>query len=329
MKTFWKLALATLGWGAGLAAPAFADGTYPNRAVTIVVPYSAGGTTDISARLIADQLSKDLGQTFVVDNKPGAGGTLGATLVARAKPDGYTLVLGPIGTHGIAPSLYTSLQYDAQKDFQPIAMVQTLPNVVVVNKDFPVKSIDELITYARAHPGEVNLASAGIGTSIHLTAELFESMAGIDFAHIPFPGSAQAVTSVMSGETQVMFDNMPSALPHVKSGNLRALAITSAAPSPAAPELPTIALAATVADLSRYDATSWFALFAPAGTPPEVVKTLNDAVNHALQKPEVIETILASGGEPGGGTPEQLGSFVADEIVKWKGVIEDAKIQKQ
>ncbi|WP_026358639.1 Bug family tripartite tricarboxylate transporter substrate binding protein [Aureimonas ureilytica] len=329
MKSLWERALVALCCGLGLAGPASAQSNYPDRDVVIIVPYSAGGTTDVAARLIAYQLSKELGRTFVIDNKPGAGGTLGVTLGANAKPDGYTLVVSPVGTHGIAPSLYGSLQYDAQNDFEPVVMLQTQPNIVVVNNDFPAKSIDELITYAKEHPDELNVASAGIGTSIHLASEMFETEAGVDFLHIPYPGSAQAVTSLMSGETQVMFDNMPSAFPHVKSGNLRALAVTSATRSPAAPDIPTVAEAATVVDLKAYDATGWTALFAPKGTPAEVVDVLNAAVNRALKKPEVVEAIIASGSSPGGGTPQELGTFVSQEIVKWKDVIEKAGVEKQ
>jgi tripartite-type tricarboxylate transporter receptor subunit TctC len=317
---------------AGLAlgsvtAQAAAD--WPSRNMTIIVSYSAGGATDILARKVAEGLTTLLGKTVIVENRPGAGGTLGTTLAANAKPDGYTLFLGQVSSHGIAPNLYTTLKYDPVKSFKPIIYLESIPNVLVVNKDLPVNSVDELIKYAKANPDKLNFASSGIGASTHLSGEMFKSQAGIKMTHIPFPGSAQAVTSVISGQTQLMFDNMPSAYQYVLSGHLKALAVTTSKRAPQAPNIPTLAEAATVVRMTNYEATAWFGLFAPADTPKDIIARINAATNEVLKKPEVIKFMHDGGAVPAGGTPQDLAKHVASELARWKAVIEQAGITKQ
>ncbi|MFB0487845.1 tripartite-type tricarboxylate transporter receptor subunit TctC [Methylobacterium sp. OAE515] len=322
---------AVLVLGCAVPAPdaAWAQPAWPARTVSIIVPYSAGGATDILARKVAEGLSGALGKTVVVDNRPGAGGTLGTALAANAKPDGYTLFLGQVSSHGIAPNLYTELRYDPVKSFVPIVSIETIPNIVVVNKALPVNSIDDLIAYAKAHPDALNFASSGTGASTHLSGEMFKAMTGVTMTHVPFHGSAQAIVSVMGGQTQMIFDNMPSAYPYVTAGNLKALAVTTLKRSPQAPDVPTLAEAAKSADLSRYDVSAWFGLFAPANTPRPIVDRVNAAVNAMLKEPGVAKFIVETGGVPEGGTPEDLGRRVDTELQKWKTVIEQAGVPKQ
>ena len=311
----------------GLASHANAQAEdYPTQPITIIVPFSAGGTTDILARTIADRLGPALDATVVVENRPGAGGTLGTTLAAQAEPDGYTLFLAQVSSHGIAPNLYPDLQYDPVEDFDPIIYIASIPNIMVVNPELPVETVDEFIAYAKEHPGEVNFASSGIGTSIHLSGEMFKDMAGIDMVHVPYAGSAPAVTALIAGQVDVMFDNMPSAFPQVQSGQLRALAVTTAERSESAPDIPTVAEAATAVDLSDFEATSWFALFAPEGTPEPIIEELNTAVNEILDNPEVVTLLSDLGATPQGGTPADLAQHVEAELAKWKQVIEDAGV---
>jgi tripartite-type tricarboxylate transporter receptor subunit TctC len=302
---------------------------WPTRNISIIVSYSAGGATDILARKVAEGLTTILGKTVIVENRPGAGGTLGTTLAASSKPDGYTLFLGQVSSHGIAPNLYTTLKYDPVKSFEPIIYLESIPNILVVNKDLPVNSVDELVKYAKAHPDKLNFASSGIGSSTHLSGEMFKSQAGIQMTHIPFPGSAQAVTSVISGQTQLMFDNMPSAYQYVLSGHLKALAVTTVKRAPLAPSIPTLAEAATVTKMPNFEATSWFGLFAPAGTPKGIIERVNVAVNELLKKPALIKFMHDGGAVPAGGTPQDLAKHVASELAKWKAVIEKAGIAKQ
>lgn len=331
MASLTRRGLGGLALGCAALAPlaARAQPAWPARTVSIIVPYSAGGATDILARKVAEGLSNALGKTVVVDNRPGAGGTLGTALAANAKPDGYTLFLGQVSSHGIAPNLYTELRYDPVKSFVPIVSVETIPNIVVVNKALPVNSIDELIAYAKAHPDTLNFASSGTGASTHLSGEMFKSMAGVTMTHVPFHGSAQAIVSVMGGQTQMIFDNMPSAYPYVTAGNLKALAVTTLKRSPQAPDLPTVAESAMSADLSNYDVSAWFGLFAPANTPRPIVERVNAAVNAMLKEPGFAKFIVENGGVPEGGTPEDLGRLVDTELTKWKAVIERAGVPKQ
>jgi tripartite-type tricarboxylate transporter receptor subunit TctC len=299
-----------------MAAVAFAQ-PYPNHAIRLVVPFPAGGTTDILARAAAQKLTEALGQSVVVDNRPGAGGNIGAELVAKAAPDGYTLLMGTVGTHAINPSLYAKMPYDHVKDFVPIVLVAGVPNVLVVNPSLPINSVADLIKLAKAKPGTINFASSGSGTSIHLSGELFKTMAGVDMTHVPYKGSAPALTDVMGGQVQIMFDNLPSSLALIKSGKLRAVAVTSLQRAPALPDVPTIA----ESGLPGFEASSWFGILAPAGTPAPIVAKINAEVNKWLQSPEAKEQLLAQGAAAAGGSPEQFVAHIRAETDKWAKVV--------
>ena len=306
------------------ALPVFALAqAWPSKPVRIVVPFAAGGTTDILARALAPELSKAFSQPFVVDNKPGAGGNSGAAEVAKAAPDGYTILMGTVGTHAINVALYPKMPYDHIKDFAPITLVAGVPNVLVMNpasaQKYGVNSVADLAKAAKANPGKLNMASSGNGTSIHLSGELFKSMTGTFMLHMPYRGSGPALIDLMSGNTDLMFDNLPSALPHIKSGKLKAFAVTSAQRS-AAVDLPTVAEAGG-AELKGYDASSWFGLLAPAGTPAEVVNRLQQEVARALQTPALKERLLSQGANPSGNSPAEFSRFIAAETAKWAGVV--------
>ncbi|MDP2254869.1 MAG: tripartite tricarboxylate transporter substrate binding protein [Polaromonas sp.] len=306
------------------AIPAAAQTSWPTKPVKIVVPFAPGGTTDILARAVAPELSKALGQPFIVENRAGAGGNIGADLVAKSAPDGYTVLMGTVGTHGINKSLYTRLAYDPQKDFAPITLVAGVPNVMVMNaetaKTLGINSVPDFIRYAKAHPGRLNMASSGNGTSIHLAGELFKSMTGIYMAHIPYTGSGPAMMAMVSGNVDVMFDNLPSAMPQIKGGKLKAFAVTSAERSAALPDLPTIEQAGGPT-LKGFDASSWFGLLAPAGTPPDIVKRMQEEVAKALSTPAIKEKLLAQGAIPSGNTPQQFAAFINAEHEKWAKVV--------
>ena len=315
MNQIWRrLALAVVM--VCIAPGAFAQ-VYPNHAIRLVVPFPAGGTTDILARAAAQKLTESLGQPVVVDNRPGAGGNIGADVVAKSAPDGYTLLMGTVGTHAINPSLYTKMPYDHVKDFVPVVLVAGVPNVLVVNPSVPVNSVADLIKLAKSKPGAINFASSGSGTSIHLSGELFKTMAGVDMTHVPYKGSAPALTDLIGGQVQVMFDNLPSALPQIKGGKLRAIAVTSLKRAPVLPDVPTIA----ESGLPGFEASSWFGVLAPAGTPAPVVARLNAEVNKWLQSPEAREQLLAQGAVAAGGTPEQFAAHIRAETEKWAKVV--------
>ena len=305
-----------------LPCAATAQTAWPVKAVRIVVPFAPGGTTDILARVLAPELSKALGQPFVVDNKGGAGGNIGAELVAKSPADGYTLLMGTVGTHGINKSLYSKLPYDPQKDFAPITLVAGVPNVMVMNarraQELGISSVPDFVRYARAHPGQLNMASSGNGTSIHLAGELFKSRTGIFMTHIPYRGSGPAMKDLIGGQMDVMFDNLPSAMPHIQSGSLKAFAVTSGVRSAALPDLPTVADAA---QLPGFEASSWFGLLAPAGTPPDIVNRLQQETARALALPGVKERLLAQGAIPSGNTPQEFGRLIDAEIGKWAVVV--------
>jgi tripartite-type tricarboxylate transporter receptor subunit TctC len=290
-----------------------AQAAFPSKALTIVVPFSAGGTTDILARVVGQYMSKDLGQPVIVDNRAGAGGNIGAQMVARAAPDGYTLLMGTVGTHAINQSLYKKMPFDPIKDFAPITRVALVPNLLVANPGQPYKNVKELIAYAKANPGKVTFASSGSGTSIHLSGEMFSQMAGVEMQHIPYKGSAPALTDLLGGQTAIMFDNMPSVIGHVKAGKLRPLAVTTPQRSPALPDVPTIA----EAGVPGYSATSWFGLLAPANTPAPVIAKLNASILKALADPEVKKKMAEQGAEPHGEKPEQFAEFIRSETAKW------------
>ena len=307
----------------GLTQAQTAD-SYPNKPIRIVVPFLAGGTTDILARAVSVELNKAWGVAVLVDNKPGAGGNVGADLVAKSAADGYTLLMGTVGTHGINVSLYPKMPYDAVKDFAPITLVAAVPNVLVLNPAFAEKyKIDSVASFIKAlkqNPGRFNMASSGNGTSIHLAGELFKSQTGTFMTHIPYRGSSGALNDLIAGQADVMFDNLPSALPFIKAGRLKALGLTSSKRSPALPDAAPLSELAP-AQLKGYEASSWFGLLAPAGTPPEIVKKIADEVAKALQSPAVKEKLIAGGADPVGNTPEQFAIHIKAEIAKWAGVV--------
>ncbi len=315
------LASAAALWGLGSLA-AHAQGTWPTKPVRIVVPFAPGGTTDILARAVAPELSRVFGQQFVVENKAGAGGNLGAEAVAKSAPDGYTLLMGTVGTHGINRALYPKLPYDPIKDFAPVTLVASVPNVMVVNAELArannINTVKDFITLARSRPGKLNMASSGNGTSIHLAGELFKSQTGIFMTHIPYRGSGPALLDLVSGQVDVMFDNLPSAMQLIKSGKLKALAVTSATRSGALPNAPTIDEAA---GLKGFEATSWFGLLAPAGTTPEVVNRIQQEVARALSSPAINEKMLSQGAVPSGNTPSQFATLIDSEHKKWAQVV--------
>jgi tripartite-type tricarboxylate transporter receptor subunit TctC len=309
------LALAVLGAGVLALAPfaAQAQAAFPSKALTMVVPFSAGGTTDILARVVGQFMSKDLGQPVIIDNRAGAGGNIGAQMVARAAPDGYTILMGTVGTHAINQSLYKKMAFDPIKDFSPISRVALVPNLLVANPSQPFKTVKEMIAYAKANPGKLTFASSGSGSSIHLSGEMFQQMAGVEMQHIPYKGSAPAITDLLGGQTAVMFDNMPSAIGHVRAGKLRAIAVTTPNRSPALPNVPTIA----ESGVPGYSATSWFGILAPAGTPAPVIARLNASILKALADPEVKKKLAEQGAEPHGEKPEQFAEFIRSETAKW------------
>lgn len=312
------LAAFALGCLAALAQPAGAQQPWPSRAVTLVVPFAAGGATDILGRLLGQNLSTRLSQPVVVENRPGAGGGVGATAVAKASPDGYTLLLGAVSTHAINPSLYKSLGYDAAKDFVPIAYVAGVPNLLVVSpKRVTAKSVAELLTEIAARPAGFDFASAGNGTSIHLSGEMFKVASGLKLTHVPYRGSAPAVGDLMSGNVDLMFDNLPSALQLARNGDLRALAVTSARRSPTLPEIPTMA----ESGFPNFIAESWFVLFAPAGTPAAVTERLTREVTSVLESPDFNDRLATLGASPRALTGAALSAFIAEEAAKWGEVV--------
>ena len=303
-----------------------AQAGWPTKPVRIVVPFPPGGTTDILARALVPELQKSLGQPFVVENKPGAGGNVGADNVAKSAPDGYSLLMGTVGTHGINQSIYPKLSFDPIKDFAPITLVAGVPNVLVMNpakaQALGIANVADLIRYAKANPGKLNMASSGNGTSIHLSGELFKTLTGTYMVHFPYRGSGPAVMDLLGGSMDLMFDNLPSSLPHIKAGKLKALAVTSAQRSAALPDLPTIAEAAPPGSkLKDYEASSWFGLLAPAGTPPEIVNRIAQESARALNAPALKERLLAQGAIPSGMPPAEFAAFIGAETKKWGVVV--------
>ena len=290
---------------------------FPTRPIRLVVPFPAGGTTDILAREVGQRLSVTLGQPVVIDNRPGAAGNIGSDLVAKSAPDGYTLLMCTVSTHAINPNLYAKLPYDHVRDFAPVILVAGVPNVLEVTPALPVNSVADLIKLAKEKPGQINFASSGSGTSIHLSGELFKTMAGVDMTHVPYKGSAPAITDLMGGQVQVMFDNLPSSLQQIKAGKLRAIAVTSAKRAPALPDVPTIA----ESGLPGFEASSWFGIVAPAGTPPAIIARINADIDQWLQSPDVKEKLLAQGAIAAGGTPEQFAAHIRSETEKWAKVV--------
>jgi len=290
---------------------------WPTRPVKLVVTFPPGGAPDILARIFSEKAQ--LGQSVVVENKPGAAGNIGAESVAKSAPDGYTLVMATVGTHAINGALYAKMPYDMVKDFTPVSLLASTPNLLVVNNNLPVKNIPELIAFMKANPDKLSFGSPGVGTSVHVSGELFKSMTGTRMTHVPYKGRQFAIPDLVGGNIQLMFDNMPSAIPLAREGKIRALAVTSAKRSPAAPEIPTVA-----ETLPGFEASSWFAVFAPAGTPKPVVDRLGAEIQRVYRLPEVQERMKALGLEAVLSTPEQLANYQASEIVKWGKVVRDS-----
>ena len=303
--------LATAGL-ATLAPQAFAQ-AFPNKPIRLVVPYAPGGATDIIGRAAAAELTRLLGQPVNVDNRPGAGGNLGAELVARAAPDGHTLLVSASSLHGITPFLYSKLNYDPNKDLKPVIVLGAFANVLVVNQNVKANSVSELISEIKANPGKFSYASSGSGSTIHLSGEMFKSLTGVDMPHVPYKGSGPALTDLMGGQVQIMFDNIPSAIVHIRSGKLKALATTGETRSKTLPDLPTM----REAGLKDYVSTAWFGIVAPAGTPADIVAKLNAEGQKAVVSPEFVKKMNEFGYDVVGGTPEKMASMIQDELRRW------------
>jgi tripartite-type tricarboxylate transporter receptor subunit TctC len=299
-----------------LSSAALAQG-YPSKPVRLVVPFPAGESVDATARLVSQSWSTALGAQIVVDNRGGAGGTIGSEAVAKSAPDGYTLLWGNVGPLAIGPSLYRKLGYDVAKDFDAVSLVATLPFVLFASPQLKANSVPELVAYAKAHPGEINFGSTGVGSGLHLIAELFKSAAGVDIVHVPYKGVAQALPEMMAGKVQIAFNTIPAFLPHVKAGRLKALAITAEERSPLLPEVPTMPEAGQPAVLGG----SWHAVVAPAGVPKDVIAKLNRTLVASVDEHELHKALLAQGAEPVGSSPAQLAAFMRDEAEKWGRVI--------
>ncbi|HKH94954.1 MAG TPA: tripartite tricarboxylate transporter substrate binding protein [Beijerinckiaceae bacterium] len=294
---------------------------YPTRSVRWVVPYPPGGTTDVLARLIGEYLSRKMGQQFFIDNRPGAGNNIGTDAVVKAAPDGYTVLLvNP--ANGINASLYKSLPFNFIRDIAPVGGFVRVPNVMEINRDVPAKTVAEFIAYAKANPGKINMASSGLGTSVHLSGELFMAMTGVKMTHVPYRGAGPALTDLISGQVHVLFDNLPSSVEHIRAGTLRGLAVTTEQPSPALPGVPTVA-----ETVPGYEASAWFGMGAPKDTPRPIIDKLNAAINEALKDPEMLKKLADLGGTPIGGTPEDFGKVIAAETEKWRKVVEFAGVK--
>jgi len=290
---------------------------YPSKPIRFVVPYPAGGPLDTVARIVGERVSESVGEPVIVENKAGAGGNIGADLVAKSAPDGYTILMGAVATHAINPSIYASMPYDARKDFIPVTQIASTPNVLVVNPALPVHDVAEFVAYAKAHPGQLNFGSGSTGSAGHLAGELFKATAGVEMTHVPYKGAAPAMTDLIGGRIQLMFDNLASSLVQIKAGKVRALAVTTAKRTELAPDLPTIA----ESGLPGFDINTWFGLFVPARTPPAIVQRLHDEFVKALETPEVRARMLALGAEPVGSTPAQFAQYVQSEAAKYAKLV--------
>ena len=319
-KLLAPLALVTIALTAtGNAGAQTSAQNFPNKPIHIIVTFSSGGAPDVIARLIGERMSAEWGQSVIIDNKPGAGGNIGANFVAKSAPDGYNIVVGTVGTHSINGALYPKMPYDMVKDFSPITLLATTPNMLVVHNDVPAKNLKEFIELGKKE-GKMSFASSGSGTSIHVSGELFKSVTGIDMTHIPYKGRASAIPDLLGGRVTMMFDNMPSSLPLVREGKLRALGVTSLKRSAAAPDIPTLA----EAGLPGFEAVSWFAMFAPANTPKTIVTKLQLEIAKILKSPDISKRLLDLGLEPIGSTPEELAAYQRSEIAKWAKVVKDS-----
>ncbi|HVL75443.1 MAG TPA: tripartite tricarboxylate transporter substrate binding protein [Noviherbaspirillum sp.] len=316
-----KTALAGLALTAAFAGTAHANDAWPTKTVRWVVPFPPGGAMDVIARTLGDKLSQSLKQPVIIENRPGAGGTIGSNTVAKADPDGHTIMIVSIG-HALNPNLYPRLPYDAAKDFEPVSLVAIVPNVLVVNSTVKANSVSELVAQAKANPGKLTYASAGNGTSIHMAGEMFNSIAGVDIMHVPYKGSGPAVTDLIGGQVNMMFDSITSAKPHIESGRLRPLAVTTAKRSATLPNVPT----AAEAGLKGYEVSPWFAVFAPANTPKPVIDRLHGEIVKAMQMPDVKARFATIGAEPVGSSPEELRTYLRSETDRWAKLIKERNI---
>ena len=305
------------------SAAVFAQAAYPNKPVRIIVPYPAGGTTDIIARIAANQLTERLKQSFIVENKAGASGAIGSQAVAQAAPDGYTLVMATASSHGINSALQKSLPYDAVKDFAPITVVANTPNIIVANPSVPVKTLQDLIALAKKEPGKINFGSTSAGGSPHMSAELLKMMAGIDMTHVPYKGAAPMLTDLIGGQVQIGFDNLPSTIGFVKSGKVRALAVTTAKRWPGAPDIPTVA----ESGVPGYEVSGWFGLLAPAGTPKEILDKIQTTISEAVKTPAVAKQLNDLGAEPVANKPEVFAQEIKDDVEKWRKVVKTTGVK--
>ena len=312
------LAVFLLG---GLATWPVAAQTFPTRPIKLMVPFPAGGATDIFARVLSLKMGEKLGQALVVENRPGAGGTIGSDLVAKAAPDGYTLLLATSSTHAIGPALNPKMPYDAARDFTPISHVGNAPSIMLVPNSSPAKTLKDWVAHSRQNPGKLNYASSGNGTILHLTAELFKAQMGLYIVHIPYRGTALAIPDLVSGKVDMIFDSLPTGLPHAREGRLRALAVTSAKRTSMAPDLPAVSEV-----LPGFESNTWFGLYGPRGLAPEVLAKIEVAVNQTLQDAEVKDRLAKLGIEPVGGSPQQFGQMVLADAAKWKKIITERQI---
>ena len=314
----WVLSAAIWVLSAAICVPSLALAqAYPSKPIRFVVPYPAGGPLDTVARLLAQKVSEGVGQPVVVDNKPGAGGNIGADIVAKSPADGYTILMGAVATHAINPTLYAAIPYDPVRDFAPITQVASTPNVLVVNPSVPATSVRDFIAYAKANPGKLNFGSGSTGSAGHLAGELFKAMAGVEMTHVPYKGAAPAMNDLVGGQIQLMFDNLASSLGQVKAGRIKAIAVTTAKRTPLAPDLPTVA----ESGLPGFDISTWFGVFAPANTPREARDLLHVQFTRALAAPDVREKMLALGAEPVGSRPEEFAAYIKAEADKYARVI--------
>jgi tripartite-type tricarboxylate transporter receptor subunit TctC len=311
---------------AGLAqSPARLAGGYPAKPVRVIVPFPAGGATDILTRVVSEKLAVRLGQPVVVDNKPGAGANIGAEAAAKSAPDGYTFLMGSIASHSIATSYYRNLGYDLRRDLVPVCLVGYITNVLIVTPGLPAKNVAELIAYARANPGKLTFASSGTGGLIHLTGEMFRLQAGIDIVHVPYKGTSFFLPDLMEGRVSMSLDTLPPYVSHIKSGKVRALAVTTAKRSPVYPDLPTV----SESGLPGFESVAIYGFFAPAGTPADIIALVNRETNAVLRMPEVVAKLAEQGIEAAGSTPEAMGAIVQSEIARWAKVMRDADIKPE
>ncbi len=320
LKSFF---IASMLWAIGLPAHAQAEqknAAWPKQAIRIIVTFTPGGAPDILARVLADSWQQTLGVPVLVENRPGYGGNIGADLVAKSEPDGYTLLIGTVGIHAINGALYEKMSFDPVKDFTPISFLASTPNVLIVNKKLGVNNLHELIELAKAKPGQLTFGSSGIGTSLHMSGELFKEMAGVQIRHIPYKGRAQSLPDLLSGRISMLFDNLSSSLALIKAGEVQALGVTTLKRSHAAPEIPTLA----EQGLTGFEAISWFSLMAPANLPPNIQKRLNQMVQQTLNNPEVKSRLLTSGLDPAPGSPKELSRLIAAEASKWGRVVQQS-----